>query len=118
MKNLDELRKIRDEVRQSLSLRNGNQRARIVVGMGTCGIAAGARDTMKAFMDLLARENIGDVALTAAGCAGFCDREPCVDVHLQDSPVVHYAHVDAQAAERIVAGHILKGEPVKDLIAS
>ena len=117
MKNLDELRKIRDEVRQSLSMRDGGQRARIVVGMGTCGIAAGARETMKAFMDALARSGVSDVALTAAGCAGFCDREPCVDVQAPDQPVVHYARVKPADAERIVAEHIVKGELVRDLIA-
>ncbi len=117
MKNLDELRKIRDEVRKSLDLRGGTQRARIVVGMGTCGIAAGARETMKAFMDALARAGVSDVALTAAGCAGFCDREPCVDVQAADQPIVHYARVKPADAERIVTEHIVKGEPVHELVA-
>lgn len=118
MKDLEALRKIRDEVRQTLSMRNGQQRARIVVGMGTCGIAAGARDTMKAFIEALAAAGFSDVALTAAGCAGFCDREPCVDVQMDDQPVVHYAHVDPAAAARIVESHIAKGEPVRELMAS
>lgn len=117
MKNLDELRKIRDEVRRTLSLRGGGQRARIVVGMGTCGIAAGARDTMKAFMNALAENDISDVALTAAGCAGFCDREPCVDVQMADQPLIHYARVDAAAARRIVSEHIVNGETVRELVA-
>ncbi len=85
--------------------------------MGTCGIAAGARDTMKAFMDALAAARIDDVSLTAAGCAGFCNREPCVDVQIGDQPVVHYAHVDRQAARRIVDSHIVAGETVRDLVA-
>ena len=116
MKNLDELRKIRDEVRKSLSLRDGGGRARIVVGMGTCGIAAGARDTMKAFMEALAAEKIEDVALTATGCAGFCEREPCVDVEVKDQSIVQYAHVDGEAARRIVREHIVQGNPVSEFM--
>ncbi len=117
MKSLQELQKIRDEVRSSLAMRSGGHRAKIIVGMGTCGIAAGARDTMKAFMSALAEASIDDVSLTAAGCAGFCNREPCVDVKIGDQPVVHYAHVDGEAARRIVGAHIVNGEPVRELIA-
>lgn len=117
MKNLEELRKIREETRQALEMRGGDGgRARIVVGMGTCGIAAGARDTMKAFMEALAAEGIEDVALTATGCAGFCDREPCVDVEIKDRPTVHYAHVDGDTARRIVREHIVGGVPVSEHI--
>jgi NADP-reducing hydrogenase subunit HndB len=116
MKSLDELRKIRDEVRKTLATRAGGHRARIVVGMGTCGIAAGARETMLAFMEALDAAAITDVAVTATGCAGFCDQEPLVDVEMEGQPVVRYGRVDAAAAKRIVQGHIMGGKKVDALV--
>jgi len=115
MKNLDELRGIRDEVRKALEMRAEGQRARIVVGMGTCGIAAGARETMLAFVEALTAEAITDVAITATGCAGFCDQEPLVDVEVRGEPVVRYGHVNAAGARRIVREHIVAGKKVEAL---
>ena len=116
MKSLEELRKIREQVRKSMELRAGEHRAKVVVGMGTCGIAAGARDTMKAFMDALESAGISDVAVTATGCAGFCEQEPLVEVETKGAPTVRYGHVDVEAARRIVAEHIVGGTPVEELI--
>ena len=116
MKSLDELRKIRDEVKKSLELRAGQHRAKIVVGMGTCGIAAGARDTMRAFMEALEKGGMSDVIVTATGCAGFCEQEPLVEVEIQGQAPVRYGHVDAAAAQRIVKEHVAGGQPVKELV--
>jgi (2Fe-2S) ferredoxin len=116
MKSLDELRAIRDEVRKNLEMRAGGHRAKIVVGLGTCGIAAGARETMLAFIEALDAAAIGDVAVTATGCAGFCDQEPLVDVEMQGQPVVRYGRVDAAAAKRIVEEHIVGGRRVEALV--
>jgi NADP-reducing hydrogenase subunit HndB len=116
MKSLAELQKIRDEVRKSLDMRSGGHRAKVVVGMGTCGIAAGARDTMKAFVEALDKEGITDVAVTATGCAGFCEREPLVDVEIQGQTPVRYGRVDGAAAQRIVQDHLKGGKVVKDLV--
>lgn len=116
MKSLEELRKIRDDVRQSLDLRSGEHRAKIVICMGTCGIAAGARDTMKAFMDALADAGVNDVAVTAAGCAGFCEQEPLVEVEIKGQTPVRYGHVDADGAKTIVNDHIVGGSTVEQLV--
>lgn len=116
MKSLEELKKIREQVRKDLDLRAGGQRGKIVVCMGTCGIAAGARETMKGLMDALDAAGIADVSVTAAGCAGFCEQEPLVEVQLKDQKAVRYGHVDAAAAKRIVAEHIAGGKPVAELI--
>ncbi len=116
MKNLDELRKLRDETRKVLDLRGGKQRIRVTVCMGTCGIAAGARDTMRAFMDELAAAGLGDVAVTAAGCAGFCEKEPMVEVEIKDEKPVRYGHVDVAAVRRIVREHLAQGKIVGDLV--
>jgi len=116
MKNLDELRKIRDEVRKNLEIRAGGHRAKIVVGMGTCGIAAGARETMRAFIEALDAASITDVAVTATGCAGFCDQEPLAEVEMQGQLVVRYGRVNAAAAKKIVREHIIGGKKVDALV--
>lgn len=116
MKSLDELRQIRDQVRKELELRGGQHRVKIVVCMGTCGIAAGARDTMKALMAALQSHDLTDVAVVAAGCRGFCEQEPLVEVQIADQPAITYGHVDAAAAERIVAEHIVAGKTVQELV--
>jgi len=116
VKSLDELRKIRDQVRKELDLRSGQHRAKIVVCMGTCGIAAGARDTMKAILAALEARKVTDVAVVAAGCRGFCEQEPLVEVQIGGEPAVTYGHVDGAAAERIVAEHIVAGRKVQELV--
>lgn len=112
MKSLDELRKIREEVKKGLEMRSSGHSRRIVVGMGTCGIAAGARETMKAFMDALDKAGISDVAVTATGCAGFCDKEPMVSVEIHGQQPVRYGNVDKAAAEKIVAEHLIGGKAI------
>jgi NADP-reducing hydrogenase subunit HndB len=116
MKSLDELRKIKEDVKKSMEMRSGGQRVKVVIGMGTCGIAAGARDTMKAFMENLDAEKLSDVAVTATGCAGFCEREPVVDVEVQGQKPVRYAKVDSEAVKKIVKQHIIGGNIVKELV--
>ena len=116
MKSVEELRRIRDDVRKTLAMRAGGHRAKIVVGMGTCGIAAGARETLLAFMEALEEATVGDVAVTATGCAGFCDQEPLVDVEVAGQPSVRYGRINAAAARRIVVEHILGGKKVDSLV--
>ena len=116
MKSLEELKKIREQVQKDLEMRSGAHKAKIVVCMGTCGIAAGARDTMSALMAALADNGINDVAVTAAGCPGFCEQEPLVEVQMGDADAVRYGHVDADAAKRIVTEHIIGGNKVADLV--
>jgi len=116
MKNLDELRKIRDQVKKDLELRGGSHRAKIIVCMGTCGIAAGARDTMEALLGALEEAGLTDVAVTAAGCAGFCEQEPLVEVQMAGATAVRYGHVDEAGAKRIITEHIVGGNTVDDLV--
>ncbi len=118
MKNLDELRRIRDEARKGMDMRSGTQRVRVAVCMGTCGIAAGARDTMNAFLDALEAAGLADVAVTATGCAGFCEQEPMVEVEVKGAPPVRYGRVDASAAKRIVSEHLQQGNVVDALVFS
>ena len=116
MKTLDDLRKMREQVRKELDMRSGAKRARVTVCMGTCGIAAGARETMQAFLRELEGSGLGDIAVTAAGCAGFCEKEPMVEVDVKDEKPVRYCHVDAAAVARIVQEHLVGGKVVEDLV--
>lgn len=118
MKSLEELRKIKEQVKKSMQMREGGQKIKIVVGMGTCGIAAGARETMKAFMEELEKAGVNDAAVTATGCAGYCEQEPLVDVEIQGEKTVRYGKVDRAAAARIVNEHIVGGKIVSELVFS
>jgi NADP-reducing hydrogenase subunit HndB len=113
MKNLEELKKIRDRVRKDLELRTGKHRIKIVVCLGTCGIAAGARETMNTLIDLIAKNDRSDTIVTTAGCAGFCEQEPMIQIYIEDKEPVVYGKVDLKAAEEIFEKHILKGEIVE-----
>ena len=118
MKNLEELKKIRERVRKDLELRTGKHRIKIVVCLGTCGIAAGARETMNTLIDLIARNDTSDTIVTTAGCAGFCQQEPMIQLYIEDKEPVVYGRVDQKAAEEIFEKHILKGEIVEKYLFS
>lgn len=113
MKDLDELKAIREQARKELELREGIGSRRIVVGMGTCGIAAGARDVMKTFLEEIEKNDSSGVAVTATGCDGNCDKEPIVDV-VRDGNSVRYTNVNKDKARRIFSEHIVKGTPVEE----
>ncbi|MDD5014521.1 MAG: (2Fe-2S) ferredoxin domain-containing protein [Atribacterota bacterium] len=118
MKNLEELKKIKERVKRDLELRTGKHRIKIVVCLGTCGIAAGARETMNALVELINKSNRSDIIVTTAGCAGFCEQEPMIQVYIEDKEPVVYGKVDSQAAEEIFKKHILKGEIVEKYLFS
>jgi len=118
MKNLEELKKIRERVRKDLELRTGKHRIKIVVCLGTCGIAAGARETMNTLIDLIAKNDTSDTIVTTAGCAGFCEQEPMIQLYMEDKEPVVYGKVDVKAAEEIFEKHVLKGEIVEKYLFS
>ena len=116
MKTLEDLKKIREQAQKAMQVREGGHRSRIVVAMGTCGIASGAREVMAAILDELDKRGITDVLMTQSGCKGLCDREPTLDVVRPGEPSVTYGDVTAEAARRIVAEHIIGGKAVKELV--
>ena len=100
-----------------IDLRVDNEtKTRIVVGMGTCGIAAGARTVMLAILDELKKRNISDVIVTETGCIGLCQYEPLVDVIKPDQPKVTYVNMDADKAREIVVKHIVNNRVVDDYV--
>ena len=111
---LDELRKKRENAKKEIYLREGIYRSKIVVHMGTCGIASGAREIVSAFLGEIEILTDKDVMLTTSGCAGLCSMEPMATVELLNSPTVKYVNLTPDKARRIFKEHILDGRIVKD----
>jgi (2Fe-2S) ferredoxin len=116
MKSVGDLNKLRDRARQSLTLRNGEVGARVIVAMGTCGIASGARDVLMAVMDELTARGLGDVVVSQTGCRGLCEREPMMEVQKPGLPAVTYGDLDAEKAKAIVAQHLGQGVIVEEWV--
>lgn len=116
MKSLEELAKIRDEARKLTGIREGKEKTKIIVGMGTCGIAAGARETMKAILDEVGKRNLNDVTVTQTGCIGLCEQEPIVEVEAPGEPRITYGKVSADKARQIVYKHLVNGNIIGEWV--
>jgi len=110
---IEDLKKIKEKQKEALNLREGGYRAKVTVHMGTCGIAAGAREIMTALLDEIAQSNIKDVIATTSGCAGLCAREPMATVEIADSAPVKYVDLTADKIREIFKEHVLQGKPVE-----
>jgi len=110
---LDDLKRIKEESKAATTLREGGQRAKITVHMGTCGIASGARAVMSAFMDEIAKRQITDVIVTTSGCAGLCSREPMATVELLGEAPVKYVDLDDGKTREILVEHVIGGRLVE-----
>jgi len=110
----EDLDKIGEKIRRTIHLREGKARARVIVHMGTCGIAAGARPVMNALMEEVERRDLKDVIVTISSCAGLCSREPMVTVELQDEPPVKYVDLNPEKAKKIFNEHVMGGKIVKE----
>ena len=114
---LADLKKLREQKVAEINQRNlENKTVQVIVGMGTCGIAAGAKNTFDAFVGELAARKLENVTIRQTGCMGLCHSEPTVEVVAPDMPAVIYGTVDADVARRIVAEHILAGKLLEDHI--
>jgi NADP-reducing hydrogenase subunit HndB len=109
---LEELRKLRDSKKNDLRKRDAEgKEIQVVVGMGTCGIAAGAKVTLDAFIKSLDENKLVDsVLVRQTGCMGLCHSEPTVEVIVPGMPAVIYGKVDAATAEEIVKKHLIRRE--------
>ena len=113
MKTLAELAQIRDRMKNKVALREGTGEIRVVVGMATCGIAAGARPVLNAFVEQVAEQNLGDkVTVTQTGCIGMCRFEPIVEVFEGDKERVTYVKVKPEMVPEIIKQHLIDGKPV------
>ncbi len=110
----EDLDKIGEKIRRTVHLREGKARARVIVHMGTCGIAAGARPVMATLMEEVDKRDLKDVIVTISSCAGLCSREPMVTVELQDEPPVKYVDLNPEKAKKIFDEHVMGGKIVTE----
>lgn len=111
---IEDLKAIQEKVKQQKILREGVSNARITVHMGTCGIAAGARDVMKALLDEIEQRGVKDVIVTTSGCAGLCSKEPMATVEIVGKPPVKYINLDQRKIRKILNDHVLAGKILTD----
>jgi NADP-reducing hydrogenase subunit HndB len=110
---LDDLKKIKEEVRTSTALREGGYQAKITVHMGTCGIASGARKVMSALMDEITATGTKDIIVTTSGCAGLCSREPMATVEILGEAPVKYCDLNEAKIKEIFKEHVVGGKIVQ-----
>lgn len=120
IKSLDELKKIREDYQNKVSLRqyseNTGDKIEILIGMATCGISSGARETLNAFAEELNRQELNNVKVVTVGCIGYCHSEPTVQVNIAGQKPVLYGNVKKDKVHEIVEKHIKGGKPVENLI--
>jgi NADP-reducing hydrogenase subunit HndB len=110
---IGDLERIRDKVRKTSSLRQGKARAKVTVHMGTCGIAAGARNILSALMEEIETAKITDVIVTTSGCAGLCSREPMATLDITGNPPIKYVDLNPEKIKEILHEHVMNGNIVK-----
>ncbi len=114
MKSLEELKAIKDKMRSVVSTREaGDETVRIVVGMATCGIAAGARPVLNAFSSEMAKLKVDNVVLVQTGCVGMCEYEPIAEI-LEGDKKTTYVKLDEEKAKRIVLEHLVGKSPISE----
>jgi len=111
---IDDLKKIKEEYKATFTLRTGGYRAKVTVHMGTCGLAAGARDVMNALLDEMAKADIKDVIVTTSGCAGFCSKEPMATVEILNEAPVKYHSLNGEKIIKILREHIGGGKIIEE----
>ena len=110
---IDDLARIREQTRRQTTLRQGAGRAKVTVHMGTCGIAAGAREIMTAVLKEIEARNLTDVLVTNSGCAGLCSQEPMMTVETASEPApVKYVSLNPGKVVRIIESHVVRGKVV------
>lgn len=117
MKSLAELAAIKEKMQNKVVMREGTGDLRVVVGMATCGIAAGARPVLNAFVEAVNAENLADkVTVTQTGCIGICQYEPVVEIFEAGKDKVTYVKMNAEKAKEVVEKHLKGGQPISEYI--
>jgi len=115
MKSLAELKAIRDKMQSAVNVRESDgDNIRVVVGMATCGIAAGARPVLTAFTEEVAKRNLGNVMVTQTGCIGICQYEPVVEVFTPDGAKTTYVKMTPDKVAKVVSDHLVNGNVVSE----
>jgi NADP-reducing hydrogenase subunit HndB len=116
IKSLEDLKRIREEALEKRKVKTAEGAIQVTVAMGTCGIAAGARDTMKAILDHIENHNVSGVIVTQTGCIGKCDYEPIVSVVVGAEEKVVYGHINPERARKIMEDHVGGGKVLTEWI--
>lgn len=115
MKSLAELQAIRDKMKNAINVRESDgDKIRVVVGMATCGIAAGARPVLNSFTEEVAKRGLSNVSVSQTGCIGICQYEPVVEVFMPDGGKTTYVKMTAEKAIRVVNDHLVNGNVVSE----
>ncbi len=115
MKSLAELKAIRDKAQAEINMRKENPNAaRVLVGMATCGIAAGARPVLNAFVEEIAKRGLKDVTVTQTGCIGICQYEPVVEIEIPGEDKVTYVKMTPEKAVKVVNDHLVNRNVVSE----
>ena len=115
MKSLEELKALKAKMQDKMGIRNDDSAsARVVIGMATCGIAAGAKPVMKAFSDEIAKRGLTNVAVSQTGCIGMCQYEPVVEVYVGNEEKVTYVKMTPEKVARVVNDHLVNGNIVSE----
>ncbi len=115
MKTIEELNAIREKAKANMTVREDNEDLiRVIVGMATCGIAAGARPVLNGFVDEIARRKLNNIAVSQTGCIGMCQYEPIVEVIEKGKEKVTYVKMTADKVARIVSEHLVNGNVVTE----
>ena len=116
VKSLEELKRVREEALAKKQMKSAPGNIQVIVAMGTCGIAAGARDTMKSILNFIESQQLSGVTVTQTGCMGMCEQEPIMQVVIGDQPKVMYGKVNAEIASQIMKQHVQNRISVKDYV--
>jgi NADP-reducing hydrogenase subunit HndB len=111
---IDDLKKLREQTAGAIALRAGTARARVTIHMGTCGIAAGAREVMAALLGQIEQQGVADVMVTTSGCAGLCSREPMATVEVLGQAPVKYVNLTPEGIQQVFRRHVLGGDVVTE----
>lgn len=111
---VEDLKKIKEEYKSALTLREGGYRARVTVHMGTCGLAAGARKVMEALLDEITKGDITDIIVTTSGCAGLCSKEPMATVEIINEAPVKYCYLNEDKIRKIFKEHLMEGRVAEE----
>lgn len=119
IKSLDELKALREKYKSTVDMRSSideENRIRIAVGMATCGIASGSRETINAIVEEVKNQGLSNVSIVQTGCLGYCYAEPVVEVSMPGKEPILYGRIDGQKAKDIVTRHLKQGETITDWV--
>lgn len=114
MKSLKELKELRESLQKDMSARDNTEKPKIIIGMGTCGIAAGARNILKAVLAEIEKREL-DVNVTQTGCIGMCEKEPLLDIKLPGKDRITYGNLEEKDVKKIIIEHVINGNMVEEL---